>query len=56
MKKSPAHTCFYCNQAYRKQDFTMCPHCGADGGNTTPKVWKPSKRQKKEFAKKQSLN
>lgn len=50
--KKPPHTCSSCKQSYRKQDFTICPHCGSDGGGITPKEWKPSKRQKKEFIKK----
>ena len=53
MNKPNTHKCTYCNKQYRKQDFTVCPHCGGDGGGITPKVWKPSKRQKKEFIKKQ---
>lgn len=52
-KQNNAHQCTYCNEYYRKQDFTICPHCGGDGGNTTTKVWKPNKHQKKEFIKKQ---
>lgn len=50
-----SHHCTICDKPYRKQDFSLCPHCGGDGGGVTPKVWKPSKRQKKEFAKKKSL-
>lgn len=56
MKKPTTHHCTYCNKAYRKQDFSLCPHCGGDGGGVTPKGWKPSKKQAKEFAKKQLLN
>lgn len=56
MKKPTSHTCTICYKPYRKQDFSLCPHCGGDGGGVTPKVWRPSKRQKKEFAKKQLLN
>lgn len=53
MKKTTAHTCTICLKPYRKQDFTVCPHCGGDGGGTTPRQWKPSKKQAREFAKKQ---
>ena len=53
MKKPTSHTCTICLKPYRKQDFSLCPHCGGDGGGFTPKVWKPSKNQKKEFIKKQ---
>lgn len=57
MKKPNSHHCTYCNKPYRKQDFTVCPHCGGDGGGVTPKVWKPNKQQKKEFIKnQQALN
>ena len=53
MKKTNAHTCTICDKPYRKADFTLCPHCGGDGGGVTPKGWKPNKDQKKEFIKKQ---
>lgn len=56
MAKSSTNNCTVCNKPYRKQDFVVCPHCGADGGAVTPKGWKPSKKQAKEFAKKQLLN
>lgn len=51
--KRTGHTCTYCNQPYSKKDFSVCPHCGGDGGGTTPRVWKPTKKQKKAFIKKQ---
>lgn len=51
-KSSPSHQCTYCNAVYSKKDFSLCPYCGADGGAVTPKVWKPNKGQRKEFAKK----
>ena len=51
-KIKKAYHCSYCGEPYRKQDFALCPFCGADGGGTTPKVWKPNKYQKKEFIKK----
>ncbi len=53
MKKTNTHTCTICLKPYRKQDFTLCPHCGGDGGGVTPKVWRPGKKARKEFAKKQ---
>lgn len=53
-KPSSGHQCTYCNAVYNKKDFSLCPYCGADGGAVTPKVWKPTKRQSKEFAKKQA--
>lgn len=53
-KKS--HKCTCCKKSYSKQDFSVCPHCGGDGGAVTPKVWKPTKQQKKAFIKKQQLN
>jgi len=57
MKKPSSNDCLICGESYNKKDFTICPHCGGDGGGTTPKVWKPTKRQKKAFIKKQqSLN
>jgi rRNA maturation endonuclease Nob1 len=55
MKKHHTHLCTICDKPYRKQDFIVCPHCGGDGGGTTPKSWKPTKKQKKEFIKKQQL-
>lgn len=55
MKKN-VHACTICFKPYRKQDFAVCPHCGGDGGGVTPKGWRPSKKQKKEFVKKQLLN
>lgn len=55
MKKVSGHSCSICKKPYDKRDFFLCPHCGGDGGGVTPKIWKPSKKQKKEFAKKQSL-
>ncbi len=54
MTKSSSHACTICFKPYRKQDYTVCPYCGGDGGGTTPKVWKPNKHQKKEFIKKQN--
>lgn len=50
--KTNGHKCTYCNEAYRKQDFDVCPHCAGDGGSRTNKVWRPSKREKKAFIKK----
>lgn len=51
--KPTAHGCTYCGKAYRKQDYAMCPHCGGDSlGGYTPRVWKPTKAQKKAFVKK----
>lgn len=52
-KIKPPHVCTICDKPYRKQDFTVCPHCSGDGGGRTPKPWKPSKYQKREFIKKQ---
>lgn len=46
--------CTYCEKPYRAQDFSVCPHCGGDGGGIVTKSWKPNKRQKKEYAKKQN--
>lgn len=54
MKPKEEHKCIYCNNSYRKQDFSVCPFCSGDGGGTTPKGWRPTKRQKKEYAKKMS--
>ena len=54
-KVKSEHRCLYCDNAYRKQDFPVCPFCAGDGGNVTSKVWKPSKRQRREFAKKQPI-
>lgn len=50
------HQCSYCGEAYRKQDFSVCPFCGGDGGGITARVWRPTKRQKKEYAKKNINN
>lgn len=49
-KKNNIHLCTICSEPYKKQDFIVCPHCGC-GGNTTPKTWKPTKQNKKEFLK-----
>lgn len=46
------HKCLGCGETYRKQDFDVCPFCGGNGGGVTPKVWRPTKHQKKEFIKK----
>jgi len=56
MKPKPkiVHVCTACTQPYNKKDFDICPHCCGDGGGRTPKVWTPSRREKKAFAKKQS--
>lgn len=43
--------CPSCGESYRKQDFDVCPHCGT-GSSITPKIWRPTKRMKKEYAKK----
>ena len=51
-KISTIKGCTYCGKIYRKQDYSMCPFCGSDGGAHTAKVWKPSKAQKKAFIKK----
>jgi len=50
--KKKAHHCSFCDEPYRKQDFALCPFCGADGGGITTKSWKPNKHQKKEYANK----
>lgn len=50
--KTNGHKCTYCDAIYNKKDLDVCPHCGGDGGGRTAKVWRPTKRQKKEFAKK----
>lgn len=55
LKTQNGHLCISCNNTYRKQDFTLCPFCGGDGGAITARVWKPSKKQRKQFAKKQSV-
>lgn len=55
-KKGSEHICTYCEKPYKKQDFALCPHCGADGGGITTRVWKPNKHQRKEYAKKMSEN
>lgn len=49
---NPDNICTYCEKSYRKQDYTMCPHCGGDAGGRTPKGWKPTKKQKKAYASK----
>lgn len=46
-----ANVCSYCEQPYNKKDFSICPHCGGDGGGISPKGWKPTKKHKKEYAK-----
>lgn len=51
MKKTTIHLCTICSEPYNKKDFTLCPHCGGDGGGVTPKGWKPSSRAKREFIK-----
>lgn len=51
-KTNEPHRCAICNEPYKKQDFSLCPHCGGDGGNRTKKEWRPTKKQKIEFAKK----
>ena len=53
--KKPAHECTLCGQGYRKQDFNFCPFCGGDGGGIMAKGWKPSKREKKAFMKKNNF-
>lgn len=55
MAKKPnitLHECTCCGENYRKQDFSICPHCGGDGGGIVTKTWRPNKHQKKEFRKK----
>lgn len=54
--KGNEHICTSCEKPYRKADYAVCPHCGGDGGGTTPRVWKPNKHQRKEYAKKMSEN
>jgi len=45
--------CTYCGEKYKKSDYPMCPYCGGDcNGGHTPRVWKPTKQQKKAFSKK----
>ena len=52
-KTNAAHTCPACGKGYGKQDYSMCPHCGGDSlGGFTPRVWKPSKAQKKVYIQK----
>lgn len=53
---TPSNACTVCNVPYNKKDFSVCPHCGADGGGTTPRGWRPSKKQAREFAKKKALD
>lgn len=48
------NSCSYCGAVYSKKDFSFCPHCGGDGGGFVTKSWRPTKKQKKEFAKKKS--
>lgn len=55
-KTNNTHFCTICDKPYRKQDFVVCPHCGGDGGGTTPKTWKPNKHQKIEYINKLKLN
>lgn len=56
INRSNSHSCLYCGNSYRKQDFSVCPHCGGDGGGVTPKTWRLTKRQKKEYVKKFNAN
>ena len=55
-KKKQGHICEACNEEYRKQDYEHCPYCfgNGNGGAINKGGWQPSKRQKKEFAKKMS--
>lgn len=53
-KLPPKKGCTYCGTVYNRKDFSVCPSCGGDGGGFTEKVWKPSKAQRKEYAKKQN--
>lgn len=43
------HQCTYCQKHYSKKNFNFCPYCGGDADARTPKVWRPTKRQKKEY-------
>ena len=55
-KIKKAYHCISCDEPYRKQDYSLCPFCGSDGGNITSKVWKPSKADRKAYAKKMKDN
>lgn len=51
-KKKKAYHCPSCDEPYSKKDFAICPFCAGDGGSFTKREWKPTKAQKKDFAKK----
>lgn len=56
-KISTVKGCTCCGKIYRKADYPMCPYCGGDSlGGFTPRVWKPTKAQTKQFIKKQQTN
>lgn len=52
IKNPTINGCTFCGKSYRKADYAVCPHCGGDGGNVMGKVWRPSKKEQKEYAKK----
>lgn len=51
-EENPENICSYCHVPYKKKDFSMCPHCGGDAGNRTPKSWRPTRKQKKQYVEK----